>query len=82
MAFVSEEIRQEDKEYFNSIGFTMLGSNAYVRPYWWVIDRAREIIVTCRGGVREEATVGYEIYMNNQFIDIELIQKRKRFAFE
>lgn len=51
MAFVSERIKEEDKEYFNSIGFTQLATYKKVRPFWWVIDREREIIMTCRGRV-------------------------------
>ena len=77
MAFISERIKEEDKEYFDSIGFTMLGANAKVRPYWWVIDKEREIIMTCRGGVFAEPTEGYQIYIDKQFINIETVERGK-----
>ena len=76
MAFVSEEIKEEDKEYFNSIGFTQLAHrNKKVDPYWWVIDREREIIMTCRGGVFAEPIEGYQIYINKEFVNIELVER-------
>ena len=74
MAFVSERIKEEDKEYFNSIGFTQLAINEKVEPYWWVIDRKREIIMTCRGGVFAEPTEGYQIYINKEFVNIEGVE--------
>lgn len=75
MAFVSEEIKEEDKEYFNSIGFTQLAHrNKKVDPYWWVIDREREIIMTCRGGIFAEPTLGYQVYYEKEFINIELVE--------
>ena len=74
MAFVSERIREEDKEYFNSIGFTQLAINKPVRPFWWVIDREREIIMTGRGGVFAEPTEGYQIYYMKNFVNIELVE--------
>lgn len=77
MAFVSERIKEEDKEYFNSIGFTTLVGGEPVRPFWWVIDREREIIMTCRGGVFAEPTEGYQIYINKQFVDMELVEQTK-----
>ncbi len=75
MAFVSEGIKEEDKEYFNSIGFTQLAINKPVRPFWWVIDREREIIMTCRGGVFAEPIEGYQIYINKEFVNIELVER-------
>ena len=75
MAFVSERIKEEDKEYFNSIGFTQLATDKPVRPFWWVIDREKEIIMTCRGGVFAEPTEGYQIYVNKQFVDMELVEQ-------
>ena len=75
MAFVSERIKEEDKEYFNSIGFTTLVGGEPVRPFWWVIDREKEIIMTCRGGVFAEPTEGYQIYINKKIVDIELVEK-------
>ncbi len=74
MAFVSERIKEEDKEYFNSIGFTKLAINEKVRPYWWVIDRAREIIMTGRGGVFAEPIRGFQIYYMKNFVNIELVE--------
>lgn len=74
MAFISERIKEEDKEYFNSIGFTMLATDEKVRPYWWVIDREREIIMTCRGGVFAEPIRGFQIYYMKNFINIELVE--------
>lgn len=76
MAFVSEKIRKEDEEYFNSIGFTQLARKSKkVEPFWWIIDREREIIMTCRGRVIGEPIEGYSIYIRKQFINIELIEK-------
>lgn len=75
MAFVSERIKEEDKEYFDSIGFTTLVGEEPVRPFWWVIDREREIIMTCRGGVFAEPTEGYQIYIKKQFVNIELVEE-------
>ena len=75
MAFVSERIKEEDKEYFNSIGFTQLATDEPVRPFWWIIDREREIIMTCRGSVIGELIEGYSIYVRKQFINIELIER-------
>lgn len=77
MAFVSERIKEEDKEYFNSIGFMQLATAKPVRPSWWVIDKEREIIMTCRGGVFAEPIKGYQLYINKKFVDIELIEKIK-----
>ena len=74
MAFVSERIKEEDKEYFNSIGFTKLAINEKVRPYWWVIDREREIIMTGRGGVFAEPIRGFQIYYMKNFVNIELVE--------
>lgn len=75
MTFVSERIREEDKEYFNSIGFTQLAVNKPVRPFWWVIDREKEIILTSRGGVFAEPIEGYQIYYMKEFINIELVEQ-------
>lgn len=74
MAFVSERIREEDKEYFNSIGFTMLATDEKVRPYWWVIDREREIIMTGRGRVFAEPIRGFQVYYMKNFVNIELVE--------
>ena len=74
MAFVSERIKEEDKEYFNSIGFTQLAINEKVRPYWWVIDREREIIMTGRGRVFAEPIRGFQIYYMKNFVNIELVE--------
>ena len=76
MTFVSEEIRKEDEEYFNSIGFTQLArKRKKVEPFWWVIDREREIIMTSRGRVIGEIIKGYQIYYKKEFINIELIEQ-------
>lgn len=77
MAFVSERIKEEDKEYFNSIGFTTLVGEEPVRPFWWVIDREKEIIMTGRGGVFAEPTRGFQIYYMKKFINIELVERGK-----
>ena len=77
MAFVSERIKEEDKEYFNSIGFTTLVGGEPVRPFWWVIDREKEIIMTGRGGVFAEPTRGFQIYYMKKFINIELVEYGK-----
>lgn len=74
MAFVSERIKEEDKEYFNSIGFMQLATAEKVSPFWWVIDREREIVMTGRGRVFAEPTRGFAIYVNKQIVNIELME--------
>lgn len=73
MAFVSEKIiTEEDKEYFNSIGFTYLMTNERVEPFWWVIDREKEIILTSRGRVIGEGIKGYQIYYKKNLINMHV----------
>ena len=52
---------------------TMLAANDKVRPFWWVIDREKEIIMT-----EEEEYLGtygdFSIYYEKQFINIELVR--------
>lgn len=75
MAFVSERIKEEDKEYFNSIGFTTLAGENPVRPFWWIIDREKEIIMTGRGKVFAEPTRGFQIYYKKELINIEYVDR-------
>lgn len=74
MAFVCEKITKNDREYFDTIGFTnMHGASSEAR--WWTIDRSRNIILICRGGVPYERFKGYQLYLNEEIIDIEAIEK-------
>lgn len=83
MAFVSEEItREEDKEYFKSIGFTYLVSGEPVRPLCWAIDRERGIILTPTGGVPHEIVMGFELYIEGELIDIEAIERLQGDEFD
>lgn len=75
MAFISERIREEDKEYFSSIGFTYLVDGEPLEPSWWAIDREKEIILVSRGGVPCETFMGYQLYLSGELIDIEAIEK-------
>lgn len=75
MAFVSEEIKEEDKEYFNSMGFTYLVSGEPVRPLCWAIDRERSIILTPTGGVPHERIMGFGLYIEGEIINIEAIER-------
>lgn len=40
MAFLCEKIREEEREYFTSIGFTNI-SNKPSETEWWSIDREK-----------------------------------------
>ena len=83
MAFVSEEItREEDKEYFKSIGFTYLVSGEPVSPLCWAIDRERGIILTPTGGVPHEIVMGFELYVEGELIDIEAIERLQGDEFD
>ena len=77
MAFVSERIKEEDKEYFNSIGFTYLVDGEPLEPSWWAIDRVRGIILVSRGGVPHELFMGYELYLGGELIALEALEKRR-----
>lgn len=82
MAFVSEEIKEEDKEYFNSVGFTYLVDGEPLEPSWWAIDRERNIILVPRGGVPHEALTGFELYVEGELIDIEAIKRLQGDEFD
>lgn len=75
MGFVSEEIREQHREYFDSIGFTYLVDRKPLEPSWWAIDREREIILVSRGGVPCEIFMGYELYLSGELIEIEAVEK-------
>lgn len=75
MAFISEKIREEDKEYFKSIGFTYLVDRKSLEPTWWAIDREQEIILVSRGGVPCEIFMGYELYLSGELIEMEAVEK-------
>lgn len=72
MAFVSERIeREEDKAYFNELGFTdMFGEP--LKPYWWAIDREREIILVPRGGGSFDVPIGYGLYIKGIIVEMEV----------
>ncbi len=75
MAFISEKINEKDRDYFNSIGFTnMLGKPS--KAEWWAIDRERNIVFVCRGGIPYERIKGYQLYFQNKIIDIEAIEEK------
>ncbi len=75
MAFISERIKEEDKEYFKTIGFTYLVDRKPLKPSWWAIDREQEIILVSRGGVPCEKIMGYELYLSGELIEIEAVEK-------
>ena len=50
MAFVNEEISEEDKERFNSFGFKSPYSESSVNPWKWTIDRERNIFLCSLAG--------------------------------
>ena len=75
MAFISERIKEEDKEYFKSLGFTYLVSGKPVDPLCWAIDREQNIILTPTGGVPHEILMGFGLYMEGEIIDIEAIER-------
>ena len=75
MAFICEKINERDRDYFNSIGFTyMLGEPSEAR--WWAIDRERNMVFVCRGGIPYERFKGYQLYFQNKIIDIEAIEEK------
>ena len=75
MEFVSERIKEKDKEYFNSIGFTYLVSGKPVEPLCWAIDREQNIILTPTGGVPHEILMGFGLYMEGEIINIEAVER-------
>ena len=46
-----------------------------VRPFWWVIDRKKEIIMTGRGKVFAEPIRGFQIYYKKELINIEYVDR-------
>ena len=69
MAFVSEEIKEEDYEYFNSLNLKKdLGSPQ--EPYWWAIDRERNYILYDMGGGTFEEPVFMGLYLNGDFVEM------------
>lgn len=80
MAFVSEEIREQDREYFDSIGFT----NIFDEPSkadWWAIDKQRDIILICRGGMPHEPIWGYQLYLCGELVNMEALERAKGSQF-
>lgn len=75
MAFIGEKVREEDKEYFKSIGFTYLVDRKPLEPSWWAIDREQEMILVSRGGVPCETFMGYELYLSGELIEMEAVEK-------
>ena len=74
MAFICEKISKKDREYFDSLGFTCMRGKPS-RARWWAIDRERDIVMICRGGVPYEITKGYQLYFQKCIINIEAIEK-------
>jgi len=71
MAFSYEKIVEEkDKEYVSAIGFTTMygGTKVYRR---WAIDRERDYIMVGRGGVIGESWMGYQLYIEKEFVNVE-----------
>ena len=69
MAFVSEKIKEEDYEYFNSLNLKNdLGSPQ--EPFWWAIDRERNYILYDMGGGTFEEPVFMGLYLNGDFVEM------------
>lgn len=74
MAFISEEIAdKKDAEYFCSIATTSMTGNK-LEPYWWTIDRERDIILYGRGGGSFEIPVGYALYIGGCNVEMEVTE--------
>lgn len=82
MGFVSEEIlREEDKKLFLSMGLKdIFGKPA--EPYWWAIDRDRNIVLYPRGGGAFEVPVGYGLSIEGKQIEMEVEKKTKGDIFD
>ena len=69
MAFVSEEIKEEDYEYFNSLNLKDdIGRPR--KPHWWAIDRERNYILYDMGGGILEKPVIMGLYLNGKFVEM------------
>lgn len=81
MAFVCEKIREEDREYFESIGFTqILGEPS--KALWWAIDKDREIILISRGGMIGVQYKEFQMYFEKELVNIRTIEKNQGDRFE
>ena len=56
MAFVNEDIPEEDKEWFNSFGFTSPYTDKTVEPWKWTIDRERNIFLCVLAGLGSKSS--------------------------
>lgn len=83
MAFVCEKISEEERRYFETIGFTNI-SNKPSETEWWAIDREKNIILICRGGIPGEIFWGYQLYLDGEFINMTVIKKTEgdRFSYD
>ncbi len=81
MAYVSEKIKEEDREYFDSIGFTNISKKPSVAS-WWAIDREKNIILICRGGIPGEIFWGYQLYLDGELIDMIVLRKTEGDRFD
>ena len=83
MAFVCEKISAEERRYFETIGFTNI-SNKPSETNWWAIDREKNIILICRGGIPGEIFWGYQLYLEGEFINMIVIKKTEgdRFSYD
>ena len=81
MAFVSEKIREEDRGYFDSIGFTNI-SKMPSKARWWAIDREKKYILICRGGIPGEIFWGYQLYLNGDFVNMIVFRKTEGDRFD
>lgn len=83
MAFICEKIKEEDREYFDSIGFKNI-SNKPSEAVWWSIDRENDIILICRGGVPKEIFWGFQLYLDGNFINMIVFKRTEgdRFSYD
>ena len=69
MAFVSEEIKEEDYEYFYSLNLKDdIGRPR--KPHWWAIDRERNYILYDMGGGILEKPVFMGLYLDGSFVEM------------
>ena len=74
MAFVSEEINEEDYEYFYSLNLKDdIGRPR--KPHWWAIDRERNYILYDMGGGTLEKPVFMGLYLDGDFVEMWTISR-------
>ena len=69
MAFVSEEIKEEDYEYFYSLNLKD-DVGRPEEPFWWAIDRERNYILYDMGGGTLEKPVFMGLYLDGDFVEM------------